>query len=150
MNSQEKTRWGRAKFGESSQLLIALSLLGGALVPLGTAFLLFMNKQDGDFWFYLLASFVATYLISVASIWALLVDRNTLAGAVEKPENSVESLWYSKATENTFHIMLAVLGLSAGVSSIYNWQFATGYVLTVATLLMGLVFIVSYQVHKRR
>lgn len=146
----EKTRWGRAKFGGSQSLLLTVSLGSGALAATGFALILYTVQGGGDLWVYLLASFATVFFAASALLWVLLVDHNTLQGAVKSPENSVENTWYDRAAVTTFHIMFPVLGVGAGISTIFSWTLPLGTGLMLAAVLMMLTFAVSYQIHKRR
>ncbi|HRO31447.1 MULTISPECIES: hypothetical protein [Micrococcaceae] len=113
-NRATRSAWGRARFGGSSTTLLVVSLTIGALISagLGGLFLVLGTTQDPILAFSVV--FVVTLPVSAALGWAVLVDRSTLAGALDKPEDSIESAWYDKAASGAFGDILIVGGLSAG------------------------------------
>ena len=48
-------------------------------------------------------------------VWALVVDRDSLHGAVDRPEESVESRWYDAAASKAFTDVILVVGLATAV-----------------------------------
>ncbi|GGH59262.1 hypothetical protein [Rothia aerolata] len=148
-NTQERSTFGRAKFGGSSTLLITISLVSGALLALLFAFGIYLVQDSKLPWWGILLAALPLYPVTAATIWAIFVDRNTIKGAVKNPENSIENSWFSKAAESSFCIIVAVLGIGAGVTAIFDLEFQTDMVLTAATMLCFIVFFVCYQFHKR-
>lgn len=115
---QPRSRWGRSRFGWGGGTLIAASTTGGAVVSsaLGWLARTFVGGQEQP-WLLFTVVAVVTLPISAVGIWALLVDRSTIAGAVEDPDESVESRWYDKAATGAFHVLIVTLGLGLGVFS---------------------------------
>lgn len=123
------SKWGRAKFGGSSAHLLAASLAAGVLLS-GALGWLFMVLRNGDR--PLLAfAVMAVFTLPVAAVlaWAVLVDRATLAGALEEPEDSVESAWYEKAASGAFTDILLVGGLGCAALSFLGTEGTAGLIL---------------------
>ncbi|MCQ1946762.1 hypothetical protein [Arthrobacter sp. zg-Y1116] len=63
------------------------------------------------FWVF----FACIAMPAVALVYLLVVDRNTLIGATERPDDSVESGWIDKAAAGSFMDLILVLGVAATV-----------------------------------
>lgn len=115
-NATTKSRWGSARFGGSSALLIFLSLSGGLMLSAALALAWWMFGAEGDQQRRILAGAVfAVLMLPAASAlcWVFMLDRDTLAGAVRDPDSSVEGKWYEKAVFGAFHDLIAICGLGA-------------------------------------
>ena len=154
---QRRTFWGRSsRLGGGTGRLIAVGLaLGlavtGALAAGATVLGRAASPDLPENWnwlFPLIFVVIAAPVLSVGA-WGLLVDRATVRGAAERPQDSIENRWYDRAAQTTFHVMLPVVGVGAGLASITRWQADTGLVLTVIAVLMLLVFVGSYAWAKR-
>ncbi|MBE1513736.1 hypothetical protein [Nesterenkonia halotolerans] len=111
--TMKRSRWGRARFGGSSGVLISISLAIGAAISTGAG-ALFVALGDVERPILAFALMTMMSLPASAALgWALLVDRSTLAGALEKPDDSIESGWYDKAASGAFGDVLLVGGLGA-------------------------------------
>lgn len=142
--------WGSSRFGGGQATLLAVSIVGGAALSLLVGWgIVSFRQADLPGWALPLVS-LPLWPVASAGLWVLLVDRSTLKGALRNPEASVESHWYAKAAENTFHSMIAIMGLGAAAFSIFDWDAPVSWVLTATTVLAMLTFLVSYQVYKRR
>ncbi|MFC6147093.1 hypothetical protein [Corynebacterium nasicanis] len=105
------SRFGRARFGGGPvTLLLTTLLLGLVLAALIGALGTVINSQDST---WLVASvFALTSLpVTLALTWVLLVDRSTLTGALDNPEDSVESHWLNRAARGAFFDIMTVAGL---------------------------------------
>ena len=111
-----QTRWGKARFGGGSAALLSISLGIGAIASagLGWLFQLLGDAERPVLAFTLMA--VSTLPVTTALGWAALVDRSTLMGAIEKPDDSIESVWYEKAAGGAFGDILLVGGLGVPCS----------------------------------
>lgn len=153
----QRTAWGRsARLGGGSGRLMAVSLLlgviGGAALAFGAAAVGRAVRSDlpaGWDWLFPVVFSAFTIPLLTAVAWALLVDRSTLRGAADRPEESIESRWYDRAAQSTFHVMLLALGVGSGAAALTGWQADTDLLLLALALLMGAVFTVSYLLAKR-
>lgn len=84
-----------------------------------------------------------------ALMWAFLVDRNTLAGAIENPKDSVESRWYSQAAEDTLHASLPALEILGVVSVFVGYSVNVGSAAATVAVFDAAVFGSAYFVRKR-
>ena len=108
----QRSKWGRARFGGGAPALLGASLMIGVLISAGcgTLFSWLRNDENPALEFAVMAA--ATLPVAAVLAWAVLVDRSSLAGAIDKPEDSVESSWYVKAASGAFTDILLVAGLS--------------------------------------
>ena len=149
--SMEDTRskWGRSRFGGSSAQLLAASLAIAVLVSAALGWL-FMVLRNGDR--PLLAfGIMAAFTLPVAAVlaWVVLVDRSTITGALEKPEDSVESVWYEKAASGAFTDILLVGGLGCAALTFLGTEGTAGLVLGGVVAFAMLDFGVRYLWQKK-
>lgn len=116
MKTATRSKWGRARFGGSPALLILLSVLGGLVLSAAFAWLIWQFGPDAVAQRKALAAVVAGLVMLPAAFalsWVIMLDRDTLAGAVKDPDSSIEGMWYEKAAFGTFHDLIAICGLGA-------------------------------------
>lgn len=94
----------------------------------------------------------AAFLFSPVTMlgWASLVDRETIRGADRNPEESVESVWYSKSAQGVFHDALIACGLGAGLFAFFPLEVDLSWVLMGLTVLLMVDFGLRYLFNKRR
>lgn len=145
----EPTAWGRSRFGGSGAGLIALSLgLGLVLAGLIAALIATLAFAE-KFWMAWPVFGFGLLPVLCAGVWAVLVDRNTLRGAVRDPESSIESRWYDRAACGVFQDLLIVCGLGAAVFSVLGLNAPIGAVLGAVLLAAMLDFAVCYLLTRR-
>ncbi|MCC9174887.1 hypothetical protein [Arthrobacter sp. zg-Y179] len=111
-----RTKWGYAKFGTGRVPAAAVAVPGGlALGAAGgrLAVLAGISGSNPALGFWVFAACIA--MPAVALVYVLVVDRNTLIGATERPDDSVESGWIDKAAAGSFMDLILVLGAAATV-----------------------------------
>lgn len=142
--------WGCSRFGGGSAALLAVSALVAIIFSFAVATFIITRKTDSfELWWIPLVS-VPMLPVAFAITWILLVDRDTVKGAVRNPEMTIENQWYSKAAETTFYFLIAGLGLSSGLFAVFDWQVSTGLVLSIAAMLGFIIFGISYIFYKHR
>ncbi len=93
---------------------------------------------------------VVTLPALVALVWVFLVDRRTLHGVLDRPEESVEGVWYNRAAQGAFSDTLLIVGLGTAFVAI------TGIRIDVLIALIGVLlvamgsFSIRYLVARRR
>lgn len=145
MSQEDRNRspWGRSRLGGGSAALAAASITIGAIFSVGVA-AIFMVFGDHDRPGLVALVFAALIMpVASASGWALLVDRSTIAGAIDKPEDSIESAWYETATSGAFGDVLAGGGIGAAVFAL------TPLEAPAELLLMALVVLATLDVAGR-
>lgn len=147
--TSQRSRFGRSKLGGGQTLLVTMSTIAGLGLSVGFGLLvaniaLTHNKP--------LTAAIFTVCLApgwTALMWALLVDRNTLAGAIENPKDSVESRWYSQAAEDTLHASLLALGILGVVSVFVDYSVNIGSAVATVAAFYAAVFGSAYFVRKR-
>ena len=145
----ETTRFGRPKFGGTQAKLITLSVAAGVglAAAAGSIMAAFVHDDSPLLAFAVYA--LCLFPVATAASWGFMVDRSTIRGATPDPENSIESHWYSQASENTLHAMLFGIGGLGIVSSFWEFQVSG----TLLTIILGIfvtgTFGISYFAHKR-
>lgn len=151
-----RSRWGRsARLGGGTGRLLAVSALGGLLgaALIGTAAWLLAgtteNLADGR-WFLAVALGSTGLFTGAGLTWVWLVDRGTLHGAVQNPEDSVEGRWLEKAQSGAFTDTLTVAGLGTTVLALTDPQIDPGLIGVAVLLVMMASFTVRYLIQKSR
>lgn len=144
-----RSKWGRARFGGRTSHLMAASLAIAVLVSAALGWL-FMVLRNGDrplLAFGIMAAF--TLPIAAVLAWVVLVDRSTIPGALKKPEDSVESVWYDKAASGAFTDILLVGGLGCAALTFLGTEGTAGLVLGGVVAFAMLDFGVRYLWQKK-
>ena len=143
------TRFGRPKFGGTQTKLITLSVAAGAAIAAAAGAIMAAFIHDDSPWLAFAVYSLCLLPVATAASWGFMVDRSTIRGATPDPENSIESHWYSQASENTLHTMLFGIGGLGVVSSFWEFQVSG----TMLTIILGVfvtgTFGISYFAHKR-
>lgn len=149
--------WGRsARLGGGTGRLIVVSLVLGLLLAAllaAVAYGLAGTPDPADPrqpWALGLLVGLGTLPVMTGLVWVLLVDRETISGAVRDPEESIESRWYDAAARGAFHDLLVVLGLGTFVVAVTRWQVELSLVGGGLVLFMAADVAVRYLVQKRR
>lgn len=136
-----RTRWGRATVAGGRFPAMTVAAPGGVLISALLGWLAASLGVGGTSpiltgaVFALCLSFPSTMLVYV-----LLVDRSTLAGATERPEESVESGWYDKAAAGAVTDVVLVAGVTATVLAFIPTKFAVDPGLLLSGV-VGLAFV---------
>ena len=145
----QTTRFGRPKFGGSQAKLITLSVAAGAALAAAAGAIVAAFIHDDSPWLAFAVYSLCLLPVAISASWLFMVDRSTIRGATPDPENSIESHWYSQASENTLHAMLFGIGGLGIVSSFWEFQVSG----TLLTIILGVfvtgTFGISYFAHKR-
>ena len=145
----ETTRFGRPKFGGTQTKLITLSVASGMGIAAAAGAIMAAFVHDDSPLLALAVYALCLFPVATAASWGFMVDRSTIRGATPDPENSIESHWYSQASENTLHAMLFGIG-GLGIASSF-WDFHVSG--TLLTIILGVfvtgTFGISYFAHKR-
>ena len=145
----QTTRFGRPKFDGTQTKLLTLSVASGAglAAAAGAIVAAFVHDDSPVLAFTVYA--LCLFPVATAASWGFMVDRSTIRGATPDPENSIESHWYSQASENTLHAMLFGIGGLGVVSTFWEFQVSG----TLLTIILGVfvtgTFGISYFAHKR-
>ncbi|MFT4279793.1 hypothetical protein [Microbacterium sp.] len=116
--AQERSRWGRVKFGSRRLSALVVAAPIGLVLAVGIGAVAALTGAAGP---RPLLGGIAMAAVTVwpclGLVWALIVDRQTLRGATPNPEQSVESAWYDRAASGAFSDTLLITGLgTAGLA----------------------------------
>ena len=149
--------WGRsARLGGGTGRLVAVSLLLGLLLAALTGAVAYglagasAPADPRQPWMLALVVGSGALPVMAGLVWVLLVDRETIAGAVRDPEESIESRWYDAAARGVFHDLLVVAGLGTFVVSLTRWSAELSLVGLGLLLFLAADFAVRYLLQKRR
>lgn len=110
--SSTRTRWGRTRTGGS---VWPPALAIGLTLTAAMAGLARLGATPGHPWELPLIVAAGALPVGVMLGWALVVDRRTVAGAVDRPQESAEGRWLDRAHEGTFRDVLVAAGIALPV-----------------------------------
>ncbi|ALC06580.1 hypothetical protein CDES_11035 [Corynebacterium deserti GIMN1.010] len=144
-----KTFIGKPKTGGSSRTLALMSIGSGAvLAAVGTALIVALTSPT-SIGVTTSVYFLAMLPIFVAFAWIILVDRDTIKGAVRNPEQSIENVWYSAAAQDTFHVLMVAGGIGCVAFTIRPLDVPLSLVFLVLVVFLQVVFWICYGLRKR-
>ncbi|MEU6699684.1 hypothetical protein [Pseudonocardia sp. NPDC046786] len=151
MTDDAPTRWGRVRFGNGTVPAMWLAAPAGAVLAAGLGVGAALAGAAGP---RPLIGGAAVALVSFAGltglVWAFLVDRRTLRGATERPEESVESVWFDAAARGAFTDTVTFAGLALAALAVTGAD-VPGIGALTATVLVALVSVsVRYLLARRR
>lgn len=150
MNTTTRTAWGATKSGRRGLALWGPAFAVGVLLAVALGFLVSTVSPAENPALLGLVIGLITLPVGTTLGWALLVDRSSLAGAVERPEESVESQWLERASLGALFDGLAMIGIGYAAISITRVDVAADVVLLALWVLLTLDLGVRYLVLKRR
>lgn len=146
-----RSRWGRVRFGRSRvSALVPAIPIGIGLAGLLAAVSVAVGFAPERPWLGAAILVVALAGPLTALVWALCVDRGTLRGAAERPEESVESEWYHRAAQGAFHDVLTLSGLALAALVITGTQVDGTLVLLGVLAVCVLSTGTRYVIHRQR
>lgn len=108
---QPRTKWGRARFGAGRISALAVAVPCGLLVGTAGGWLAVATGVAGAHPAAVFWAFTASIAVpGVFLAYLAVVDRNTIQGGIERPDESVEAGWYDKAASRTLTDLILVLG----------------------------------------
>lgn len=148
-SSRGRTAWGATKKGRRGVGLWGPAVGIGAVISgvmAGLTYVLSPSPTPG-----LLAVVIAvvTLPVGITLGWALLVDRSSIKGAVQRPEESVESRWWDQAASGALMDGFAMIGLAAGAIVITGVEVAAENVLLALWVLLSVDVGIRYLVARR-
>lgn len=148
--AQGQTRLGRARFGGGLAALVIGSLACGVVLAggLGWLFSVLVTPESRVVGFVVFTAMTLPFLAMLG--WALLVDRSTIAGALDRPEESIESVWYEKAASGAFGDILLVGGIGAVGFSVLQVEAPVMVILAAVLVFAMLDFAARYLWQKTR
>lgn len=153
METETRTKWGQARFGSGRVPAMAVALPCGLLLGAGGGWLAVVtgvteaNPVLGFCVFAVMLTMPATLLV-----YAAVVDRNTIEGAVERPDDSIEAGWYDKAASRSFTDLILILGVAGTVLAFLPGEITVNLklVLPAVLVLCAVLFGVRYLLQRRQ
>lgn len=120
-----RTRWGRANFAGGRIPALAVAIPAGILLAAGAGALTLVTKVAQGENAMLIAGVTALVMSwgLIGLVWALIVDRSTLRGAVDKPDESVESKWLDTAMAGALGDTITLTGITLAVIALADITF---------------------------
>lgn len=147
-----RTRWGRTRFAGGRIPAMAVAIPAGLIVACGVgALTLLTGVSQGDE--ALVIAGVFSIVMSwglIGLIWAIVVDRSTLRGAIDKPDESVESRWLDAATSGAFSDTIMFTGLVLATLAITGIEFDAIWALIGVIIVAFFSAFVRYLMAKKR
>lgn len=140
-----KTRWGQTRFAQGRVPAMAVAVPAGLLLAIGVGALTLLTDVAEDEQALIVAA-VFAFVMSwgfIGLIWAMIVDRSTLRGAIDRPDDSVETKWLNAAMPGALGDTVLLTGLTLAVVSI------AGIALDGTWALIGVVWIAFFSTFVR-
>lgn len=147
---QDRTRWGRLRGGSRIPAMTIATPVGLVLAAVVGVIAAVMWDAPTPPVVVGVGFTVVTLPALVALAWVFLVDRSTLRGALDRPEESVEGAWYNRAAQGAFSDILLIVGLGTAFLAI------TGIRIDVLIALIGVLLVamgsfgIRYLIARRR
>lgn len=148
-SAKKPYRFGRIKPGGPPALRLAISagLVIATVIGIVLQSAPIFPHNTMNAWLRALLVGVCVTPASIALVWAVVVDRSTVPGAIPNPEYSVEFTWYDQAAKDSFHLLLAGTGLGAALTSFWLPPMVSWTLIAVFAF-AALAFAVSYLIHR--
>ncbi|MGL3149697.1 hypothetical protein ACSS7Z_04985 [Microbacterium sp. A82] len=134
------TSWGRIKFAGGRVPAMAVAIPAGLILATGVGALpLLTEVSQGDKALVIAGVFALIMPWGlIGLIWVLVVDHSSLRGALDRPDESIESKWLEAAMAGALSdtIMLTGFALATLVT--------TGFELDVTCALIGVVWVAFF------
>lgn len=146
-------RFGVAKFGSRKHSALTVSLPGGialavCISAVGTALAPNFERLTWAATFAVMLACVLTP--SVMGIWLAVVDRDTIRGANQSPEDNVENTWFTNAAATAASFTLGAAGVGSAIAG-FAFPDASAVSLTLLGVcyFMIIAFAVAYLWEKK-
>jgi hypothetical protein len=145
-----RTRWGRTKGGRAPAMAVALpaGLALAGITSAVAAWAGFGGSRPAIAAVVMAACLAAP---AVLLVWVVVVDRQSLAGTADRPEESIESRWYDRAAAGAQTDVVLVAAIAAVVLAVAPDVDVTPELVLVGVIAVSfLCFAVRYQLLRRR
>lgn len=146
-----RSRWGRATFGGGKVPALWVAAPVGVILAVALAALFVATHSSEP---QPLVGGVALALTMVWTctglVWVLIVDRDTVRGATKKPEQSIESVWFTRAASGAFTDTLLTTGLGTAAIAFAGIDISATLALSAVIVVAMASFAVRYFTEQRR
>ena len=148
-NSSSRTAWGATKKGRRGVGLWGPAVGIGVVVSAVLAGLALMVSSSPEPGLLAVVTAAVVLPVGVALGWGIMVDRSSISGAVDRPEESVESRWWDQAASGALMDGFAMIGLGAGAIALTGVEVAADTVLMALWVLLSVDVGIRYLVARR-
>lgn len=148
-SSSGRTAWGATKKGHRGVGLWGPAVGIGVVVSAVLAGLALMVSSSPEPGLLAVVTAAVVLPVGVALGWGLMVDRSSISGAVQRPEESVESRWWDQAASGSLMDGFAMIGLGAGAIALTGVEVAADTVLMALWVLLSVDVGIRYRVARR-
>lgn len=143
--------WGHSRFGarRGSALLLAAPIGLALAAALGALAGWAAAPTGADVLLVAVVFALATALPMVSAVWLLVVDRSTVRGALDRPEESIESSWLDRASQGAFTDTLTIAGLGTAALFVSGADIPGSWTLLAVVVVMMASFGIRYLVARR-
>jgi len=140
-----RTRWGRIKLAGGRIPAMAVAIPAGLILAAGVGALTLLTKvAQGDKALVIAGVFALVMSWGfIGLIWALVVDRSSLRGALDNPDESIESKWLESAMAGALRDTIMLTGFALATLAI------TGFELDVTWALIGVIWVAFFSTFVR-
>lgn len=148
-SSSGRTAWGATKKGRRGVGLWGPAVGIGVVVSAVMAGLALMVSSSPEPGLLAVVTAAVVLPVGVALGWGIMVDRSSISGAVDRPEESVESRWWDQASSGALMDGFAMIGLGAGAIALTGVEVAADTVLMALWVLLSVDVGIRYLVARR-
>lgn len=143
--TDNRTRWGRLRFAGGRIPALAVAIPVGLILAVGVGALTLATGVSRSEDALLIAGVFALVMSwgLIGLVWAIIVDRSTLRGALPKPEESVEATWLDTAMSGAFGDTIMLTGFTVVFLAI------TGVELDAMWALLGVLCVAFFSAFVR-
>lgn len=145
----ERPKWGRSRFGGRGSALLAAAPVGVVLAAATGALAAWAGVAGPDPLLGAIAFALVTVWPLTVAAWIAVVDRSTLRGAIDRPEESVESSWLETASQHAFTDTLTLAGLGTAALFVSGAELPGSSVLLAVVVVMMASFGIRYLLARR-
>lgn len=134
-----RTRWGRIKFAGGRVPAMVVAIPAGLILAAGVGALTLLTEVSRGEEALLIAG-VFAFIMSwgfIGLVWAIVVDRASLRGALDNPDESVESRWLDTAMGGALRDTIMLTGVALVVLAVTGFELDAVWALTAV---LGVAF----------
>lgn len=152
LETDSRTRWGRTRFGNRNIPATAIAIPTGLLLSAGVGALTrWTGVAQGDHALLIAAVFALCMSWGfMGLVWALIVDRATLLGSINNPDESIESKWLDAAMAGALRDTIMLTGFCLAILAITDAKFDAEWSLIGVILIAVFSTSVRYLMAKKR
>lgn len=151
-STDTRTLWGRTKFAGGRIPALPFAIPVGLLLAIGVGAITFWTGVAQGEYALLVAGMFAFFTCwgTMLLVWVVVVDRTTIKGAVDKPEESIESKWMDTAMAGAFRDTITLTGLGLVALGITGFELDALPALNSVLLIAIFSTFIRYLMAKKR